>query len=92
MPGQGVGVDQALGSGSNGSPATLGRFPAPAATRGTGPQLATLPRIPFSDWYVAPCLPGAEQFATQLVSLPIYPRLPHGAATRLAEALAVALS
>ena len=37
-------------------------------------------------------LPGAEQFATQLVSLPIYPRLPDGAATRVAEALAVTLS
>ena len=37
-------------------------------------------------------LPGADQFASQLVSLPIYPRLPDGAANRVAEVLAATLS
>ena len=37
-------------------------------------------------------LPGADEFATQLVSLPIYPRLPDDSATRVAEALTATLS
>jgi dTDP-4-amino-4,6-dideoxygalactose transaminase len=37
-------------------------------------------------------LPGADQFAAQLVSLPIYPRLPEGAADRVAEVLTTTLS
>ena len=36
-------------------------------------------------------LPGADQFAAQLVALPIYPRLPDGAANRVAEVLAYTL-
>ena len=47
MPGQGVSVDQALGSGSDGSPATLGLCTAPATTRGTGPQLGHPPPDPL---------------------------------------------
>ena len=37
-------------------------------------------------------LPGADKFAAQLVALPIYPRLPESAATRVAEVLAYTLS
>jgi dTDP-4-amino-4,6-dideoxygalactose transaminase len=37
-------------------------------------------------------LPGADQFAAQLVSLPIYPRLSDGVADRVAEVLAETLS
>jgi dTDP-4-amino-4,6-dideoxygalactose transaminase len=37
-------------------------------------------------------LPGADQFDAQLVALPIYPRLPDGAANRVAEVLAGMLS
>jgi dTDP-4-amino-4,6-dideoxygalactose transaminase len=37
-------------------------------------------------------LPGADQFAAQLVSLPVYPRLPEEAATRVAAVLAATLS
>ena len=37
-------------------------------------------------------LPGADQFDAQLVALPIYPRLPDGAADRVAEVLAGMLS
>ena len=36
-------------------------------------------------------LPCADQFAEQLVSLPIYPRLPEGAANRVAEVLLATL-
>ena len=48
MPGQGVGVDQALGSGSNSSPATLGLSPAPSPTHGTEPQSRDLAADPRS--------------------------------------------
>jgi dTDP-4-amino-4,6-dideoxygalactose transaminase len=37
-------------------------------------------------------MPGADQYAAQLVALPIYPRLPEGAALRVAEVLAFTLS
>ncbi len=37
-------------------------------------------------------LPGADQFAAQLVSLPIYPRLHEGAANRVADVLAATLN
>ncbi len=66
-----------------------------AARIRTDDRLTPLHQLPYArDLCEAPdCgLPGAEQFATQLVSLPIYPRLPEGAATRVAEALADALS
>jgi len=57
----------------------------------TDDRLTPLHELPYArDLCEAPGggLPGASQFATQLVSLPIYPRLPDGAATRVAEALA----
>ena len=66
-----------------------------AARVRTDDRLTPLHQLPYArDLCEAPDagLPGAEQFATQLVSLPIYPRLSDGAATRVAEALAVALS
>ena len=66
-----------------------------AARIRTADRLTPLHQLPYArDLCAAPdCgLPGADQFATQLVSLPIYPRLPEGAATRVAEALAGTLS
>jgi len=66
-----------------------------AARIRTDDRLTPLHQLPYArDLCEAPeCgLPGAEQFATQLLSLPIYPRLPEGAATRAAEALAGMLS
>ena len=61
----------------------------------TDARLTPLHQLPYArELCEAPAcgLPGAEQFSTQLVSLPIYPRLPDGAATRVAEALAATLS
>jgi perosamine synthetase len=61
----------------------------------TDDRLTPLHQLPYArDLCAAPegGLPEAEQFAKQLVSLPIYPRLPEGAATRVAEALAGAFS
>ena len=66
-----------------------------AARVRTGDRLIPLHQLPYArDLCDAPDsgLPGSEQFATQLVSLPIYPRLPDGAATRVAEALTATLS
>jgi dTDP-4-amino-4,6-dideoxygalactose transaminase len=66
-----------------------------AARVRTGDRLTPLHQLPYArDLCEAGDggLPGADLFATQLVSLPIYPRLPDDAATRVAEALAVTLS
>ena len=66
-----------------------------AARVRTDDRLTPLHQLPYArELCEAPAsgLPGAEQFAAQLISLPIYPRLPDGAATRVAEALAAKLS
>ena len=66
-----------------------------AARIRTDDRLTPLHQLPYARALCAApdCgLPEAEQFATQLVSLPVYPRLPEGAATRVAEALAGSLS
>jgi len=66
-----------------------------AARVRTDDRLTPLHQLPYArDLCDAPDsgLPGAEQFVTQLLSLPIYPRLPESAAIRVAEALTVTLS